>query len=244
MSRARLWSILVLGLVVFVILCGLGTWQVQRLAWKEGLLDEIATRMASAPQPLAEINARYAETGDVDYWPVEVSGRFVHAGERYFLSTHDGEAGWNVYTPMMLDEGRAVFVNRGFVPYEMKDPATRPEGQIEGVVTVTGLARDGETEKPNSFVPDNDVRQNIFFWRSVSDMAEDLNLPGEVRITPFFIDAGPGAAPGGYPIGGTTIVDLPNDHLQYAITWFGLALVLVVMLVMLVVRRRRYDTLA
>lgn len=235
-TRGQLAFVVVAGLVGIAILCGLGTWQVQRLAWKEGILKQIAERTHSAPQSLSEVAGRYEKTGDVEYWPVQATGRFLNSGERYFLSTHEGQAGWNVYTPLLLPGDRMIFVNRGFVPYEMKDPAKRPQGEVEGEVTVTGLARDPQTEKPGWETPDNDPKQNVFFWRNVNEMAAGLALPAGVRVLPFFIDAGPGRAPGGYPIGGTTVIDIPNNHLQYAFTWFGLAAVLAVMLTIHLVR--------
>ena len=83
------------------------------------------------------------------------TGRFLNAGERYVLSTFEGEAGWNVYTPLLLADERLVFVNRGFVPYDLQDPAKRREGLTEGTVTVTGLVREAPKDKPGYFVPDN-----------------------------------------------------------------------------------------
>ncbi|SJZ71405.1 surfeit locus 1 family protein [Consotaella salsifontis] len=239
MPRGRLWLLVALGAVLFGILCGLGTWQVERLHWKETLLANIDARMHAAPTTLAGIAAIYDDSGDIDYWPVTVSGRFLHEDERYFLATRDGEPGWDVYTPLLLDDSHAVFVNRGFVPDALRDPARRPEGQVEGDVTVTGLARSVPHEKANMFVPDNAPEKNQFFWRSLSDMEKGLHLSPTVHIEPFFIDAGQGAAPGGYPIGGATIVDIPNNHLQYAITWFGLAAVLLVMIGALLIQQWR-----
>ena len=99
---------------------------------------------------------------------------------------------------------------------------------------MTGLAREAPKEKPGYFVPDNEPAKRTFFWRDLTGMAAGLSLGSGVRILPFFIDAGPGRAPGGWPVGGTTNVTLPNDHLQYAVTWYGLAAVLIVMTILLV----------
>ena len=211
------------GLLVLAVLLALGTWQVERLHWKEGLLAEIAIRTASPPAPLDEIEKRFVETGDVEYWPVQATGTFLHDHERHFLATWNGEPGFFVYTPLRLADGGAVLVNRGFVPYDLKDAARRTQGQVAGEVTVTGLARDPLAKKPSWIVPENDLAKNIFYWKDRDAMAASSALAAGPKLVPFFIDAGPGLAPGGWPVGGVTIIDLPNSHLQYAVTWYGLA---------------------
>jgi surfeit locus 1 family protein len=231
------WLVALISLIAFAILIALGTWQVERLKWKEGLLVTIAERVASTPRPFGEIEALYARTGDVEYWPVRVTGRFLHDHERHFFATHQGRSGFYVYTPLQLADGRAVLVNRGFVPYEKKDPATRPEGQVVSEVTVTGLARDPLREKPSSLVPDNDPSKNMFYWKDWAAMAKTAGLD-PARTVPFFIDADTAANPGGLPIGGVTIIDLPNNHLQYAVTWYGLAAALAGVVGVWVWRRR------
>ncbi len=239
MSRPRFWLALGGCLVGVAILVVLGTWQVERLHWKEGLVARIEQRTDAKPIDLDALVARFAETGDVDYTPVTAEGRFLHEGERYFLSTFEGQAGWNVYTPLLTGGGDIVFVNRGFVPYELREPQTRAKGQIEGAVTITGLARNAPTEKASNFVPDNDSANKTFFWRDLDAMAAGLTLTSDAQVLPFFVDAGPGRAPGGWPVGGTTAINIPNSHLQYAVTWYGLAFVLAVMTVLLVVGDRR-----
>ncbi|WP_435371364.1 SURF1 family protein [Mesorhizobium liriopis] len=235
----RRWLVLLVSTLAFAILVALGTWQVERLQWKEALLASIAERTAAAPQPLAAIEARFRDTGDVEYWPVSVTGTFDHTRERHFFATWQGQTGYYVYTPLMLEDGRAVFVNRGFVPFELKESAKRQQGLIPGRVTITGLARNPLAEKPSSLVPDNDLAKNIFYWKDRDRMVESAGLPTGDRLVPFFIDAGPGAAPGGWPVGGVTIVDLPNNHLQYAVTWYGLAAALLGVVVVWLLRARR-----
>jgi surfeit locus 1 family protein len=237
-SLARSLFVVLVCLTGIAILSGLGAWQVERLNWKNALVERIDARIHATPVPVADIAARFSAGEDIDYVPATASGTFDHRGERYFLSTFDGQAGWNVYAPLVLGEESAVlFVNRGFVPYDRKDPATRPEGNPAGLVTITGLSRAPAEGKSSWFMPDNDPTKNTFFWRSVPDMAAGLALPAGTRVLPFTLDAGPGKAEGGYPVGGTTVIDIPNNHLQYAITWFGLAAVLAVMLVLFLWRR-------
>jgi surfeit locus 1 family protein len=218
----------ILGVLAFGALVALGTWQVERLHWKEGLLATIDQRIHSAPRSLPEIERLFADRHDVEYRPVTLKGRFLHAGERHFLATWNGDAGFNIYTPLKLDDGRYVFVNRGFVPYDRKDPATRAGGQIQGEVTVTGLARNPLAEKPSFIVPDNDPAKNMFYWKDLPAMTATAGLPAGAKVLPFFVDAGAAPNPGGLPVGGVTLVDLPNNHFQYALTWYGLALVLLV----------------
>jgi len=217
------WLLVSLAILAFAVLVALGSWQVQRLHWKEGLIATIHQRIAAPPMSIDSMEARYARSGDVDYWPVEVRGTFVNAGERHFLATHEGRSGFFIYTPLRLPYGRYVFVNRGFVPYSLKDPATRPASVIEGEVTVKGPGRNPLTAKPSSLVPDNEPAKNVFYWKDLDAMSATAGLPLRAVVLPFFIDADATPNPGGLPIGGVTIVDLPNNHLQYALTWYGLA---------------------
>lgn len=235
----------VLLLALFAALVSLGTWQMQRLQWKEGLLAAIAERRHAPPVEIDAIAAMAAAGTDIEYRTVRVSGVFDKDGERHFFATYDGQTGFYVYTPLMLGDGRAVLVNRGFVPYDQKEPATRPESQPVGPVTITGLARARLDAKPSWVVPDNDLAKNIFYWKDWSAMVAASGLSPE-RTLPFFIDADATPHPGGanaarLPIGGVTQFDLPNSHLQYALTWYGLAAALVVVSALFVVRRRAEE---
>ncbi|MFZ1680821.1 MAG: SURF1 family protein [Rhizobiaceae bacterium] len=223
MSMRRRAVVLLAAFPVFLALLGLGAWQVQRLQWKQGLIAAVDARIASPPRPLDDV---LASGEDVDYRPVTVSGTFAHSGERHFFSTFRGETGFQLFTPLDRGGHVYVFVNRGFVPYDRKDPATRAEGQVAGPVTVTGFARAVLAGKPGRFLPDNDPSKNMFYWKDLDAMATSAGLPADATVLPLFIDAGPAPNAGGLPVGGTTIVEFPNSHLQYAVTWFGLALAL------------------
>lgn len=237
-GRGRTIAAVITVLLALAILLSLGTWQMQRLAWKEGLLAAIAERRAAPPVDVAEID-RMAKAGeDVDYRAMTATGIYANNKERHFFATHEGRTGYYIYTPLQLADGRYLLVNRGFVPFENKEPETRKQGQLSGEQTVHGLARAELLEKPSWVVPDNDIGKNIFYWKDHHAMASSVGLdPAEV--VPFFMDADATENPGGLPIGGVTQFDLPNNHLQYAVTWYGLALALAVISIAVAVKRRR-----
>ena len=238
-SRSRVLVTAVLVLAALALLLSLGTWQVQRLFWKEQLLADIAERRHAPPATTAEIEALLAKGEDIEYRTMKATGTFDHARERHFFATHEGRTGFYVYTPLTLDDGRMLFVNRGFVPYEMKDPSSRQAGQVGGEVALTGYARAELLEKPSAIVPDNAVDKNLFYWKDLSAMSASAGLARE-RILPFFMDVDAAQPnPGGWPQGGVTQFSLPNNHLQYAVTWYGLAAALLAVVSGAWWRRRR-----
>lgn len=209
------------------ILSALGTWQVKRLYWKEDLLARINARIALAPMPLEDFLSRQMLEDNWPYSPVTATGTFDHSKEVFFYATDkNGAVGWNVHTPMLLNNGRVLIINRGFVPYEWKSVEKRIAGQVYGEQVVTGLVQVPSDEKPNRFMPDNALEQREFYWRSLPEMVSLMQQNDDQDFVPFFVDANDAPNPGGWPRGGTTIVSLPNNHLQYAITWYGLALTL------------------
>jgi len=211
-----------LVIVAFAVVAGLGFWQLQRLQWKEGLIAKIEARTKAPPIGLEDATAMAAQGEDPSYYRVRVSGRFDHAKERYLFALSDeGSAGWHVITPLETEHGETVLIDRGFVPDNLKDPASRPKGEVEGVVAVTGIVR--LPDRQGMFTPDNEPEANRWFWRDADALTRSM-FPGEAaRVAPFFLEAERGETPGGWPEGGQTRLDLPNNHLQYAITWFLLA---------------------
>lgn len=233
------WLLIACAVPALVVLIMLGNWQVQRLAWKEDLLATIETRLGGTPVLASEIARLVADGADIRYRPVTATGIFDHANEQHFFATHRGASGYYVYTPLVMSDDRMVLVNRGFVPFDLKDPSTRAEGQVDGPVTITGLARERLAEKPSPIVPNNDLEQNIYYWKDWSNMVAQSGHKMDGTVLPFFLDADDTPNPGGWPVGGVTRIDLPNNHLQYAVTWYGLALVLVVVTGLFVWRRMR-----
>lgn len=217
--------------ITLAILLSLGTWQLYRLQWKEHLIAEIEARRHAEPAALVDIETTAKSGSDIDYVPVKVFGTFDHADEQYFFATDEGEVGYHVYTPLTLADGRTVFVNRGFVPETLKDPAKRAAGQVAGMVTVTGLTRARLDAKPSWAVPENEPGKKLYFWKDLDAMAVSAAIQPD-KLLPLFIDADATANPGGWPKGGVTQLDLPNNHLSYVFTWYGLAAVLVVVSVL------------
>ena len=225
MKRSPVW-VLVFMIAGIAVLCSLGVWQLNRLAWKQTLVQKVEQRLHLEPVPIQEIVDKASTAADFEYQSVRFNGTFDHTKEVYYFTTHKGAAGWNVYTPLMLDDEKTLIVNRGFVEYSLRDPKKRIKGQVEGPQEITGLARAVMDEQPNSFVPDNNLDSREFYWKSHSQMASLMTGSTARSFLPFFVDADKTPNPGGWPEGGTTIISFPNNHLQYALTWFGLALAL------------------
>ena len=215
--------------IVLAVLVGLGTWQVERLGWKEALIARIDARIHAAPQPLPpRATWPRVDADDLEYTHVTATGTFDHAHEAYVFRAAGGtgaagsQPGYTVMTPLRLSSGGTILVNRGFVPFERKDPATRAAGQIPGEVTVTGLLR--APEGRNWFTPADEPQKNQWFTRDPVALAKYLGISD---AAPFTIDAdAQPASPGGLPEGGATVLEIPNNHLSYAVTWYGLALTL------------------
>ncbi len=227
--RPRLWPS-VAALVALIVLVSLGTWQVERLRWKEAL---IAEREAGLAAP-AELLPADADWPAWEFRRVEVQGTFRHDLEQLFgASGHAGQVGHHVLTPLVRPDGSALLVDRGWVPADKAHPAARPEGQVEGPVTVTGIARYRGDDTTNWFTPANQPQQAMWFSYDLPALEEALGL----SLLPVVVEADDRPNPGGLPIGGLTRITLTNNHLQYAITWYGLALTLVVVYVAFSLRR-------
>jgi surfeit locus 1 family protein len=233
MTRKSLVGPTIFTLIGLALLVGLGTWQVQRLGWKTAL---IARREAGAAAAPLELPRTLAEASALEYRRVRAEGRFLHERELYLHATDaSGEAGYHIVTPLALARGGTVLVDRGFVPERLKAPETRAAANGGGPVEVTGLLRLPPAGKASWFVPDNQPGRNEWFTLDPMAMAQAARVSDAL---PFFIDAGATPNPGGFPVGGQTPLDLPNHHLQYALTWYALAGCLVIVYIQLVRRRR------
>lgn len=226
MARRGLVPLTIFALIGIALLVGLGVWQLQRLEWKEALIARIDARSKGTPISLDKALRIAKERRNPSYYRVQVEGRFHHDKERYLYAIGDGEQGWHVITPMETVNGNMVLIDRGFVPHDLKDPSARPAGQVESVVSVNGILRTPEVQ--TVFTPDNEPVANRWFWRDLGGMARSMFPDGTIQVAPFFIEAEVSEIPGGWPKGGQTQLLITNNHLQYVLTWFSLALVLLV----------------
>ena len=203
-----------LGLIV---LLGLGTWQLDRLAWKRDLIALRQTQLAAPSEPLP---GSAEDWRSWDFRPVVVRGEFRHDLEQLFgVAAIDGQVGHDVLTPLVRSDGTAVLVDRGWVPADRAHPAARRPGQLEALVEITGIARYRGDDRPGWFRPDNQPEQSLWYWYDLSALEDALGL----ELLPVVVEADATPNPGGLPIGGQTRTELSNNHLQYAITWYGLA---------------------
>lgn len=219
MTRTILF--LVFGLAGIAVLVSLGMWQVQRLAWKEGVLAQIDARIAALPVALPQTADPEADK----YLPVEMTGQFGAGVLRVLVSQKRVGAGYRLITPFEFED-RSVLVDRGFIRVgEALSPA--PAGQV----TVTGNLH--WPDDRNSSTPDNDVDDNTWFARDIDQMADLLGTEPLLVVARNLSQPGGAVTP--LPVDSSAI---PNDHLQYAVTWFGLAAIWTVMMLYFVYRLR------
>ncbi len=231
MAETRLRSVILPAILILVgvgILVSLGNWQLRRLAWKEDLIAAATERPKQAVRDLPSPSAWAGldPTGNDGYRPFRLSGRFLNDKEaRVFTSIPDprgpyGGPGYWVVTPFALSDGGTVLVNRGFAPVDKSLPSERGETLSDEPVVVTGLMRPDESR--NYFTPGDRPDENMFFARNVAALAAAKQLSGPVA--PFTIDLiASETPPGGLPQSGETRMAFTNNHLQYALTWYGLA---------------------
>ncbi len=226
MRASKLLLPSLMTLAALAVLIGLGTWQMQRLQWKTALLERIRAGLDSgrdvigAQTAVDSVLQRLADAGPADeFSPIRARGRFAHDEETYVFTVRGGRKGFLVFTPLVVSgcEGEAarcrIWVNRGFVPDELRAPEQRPLGQIEGETEVAGILRLRETS--GAFTPAPDLARRIWYAASFPERA--------------YIEAGDAPNPGGWPRGRSPqelLASIPNRHAEYALTWFGLALVL------------------
>jgi surfeit locus 1 family protein len=224
--------------LALAILLGLGTWQVERLQWKEALIERIDARIHAAPESLpAQAGWTRLNLADEEYRRVFARGHWEPLEALIFRGSGKvaggaSQPGYWVMGILRLDGGGAVVVNRGFVSLDRKtNEARKPPG---GPVTVTGLLR--APEERNLFTPKDDPAQGQWYTRDPVAIAAALGIRD---AAPFSLDEEAHTAEPGQPAGGATVIDIPNNHLSYAVTWYGLALTLVGVFTALVLKRRQ-----
>lgn len=211
-----------------------GTWQVERLKWKQGLIAELAEAQAQPPRNgLPKDNA---ELEALQFYPVTVRGTWLsdtefHIAPRY---VHD-QFGYALVQPFKLTDGRIVLVNRGWIPGRLKNPLARPETKVKGSATINGIVRVGNERA--RFTPINQPEKNMWFGRDIEEMAAYAGLK---NVVPAMIDIVEKPAQASkilsrdhaIPIPSDGVVRLRNDHLGYIFTWYGVALGVLIIFVL------------
>jgi surfeit locus 1 family protein len=219
MSRgARAFVATLVALPMFVVLIGLGVWQLQRLEVKKAFMFQ---RERGFTAEAIELPARDSNLQGLAWRRVWVKGRFDHANEFHLWAIREGVPGYEVLTPLTRTDaaaGQVILVDRGFVPVNRKQLATRAEGAVEGEVTINGFTRI-DLDARSAVTPANEPATNT--WYSVDYRA--MGLHSGLFIRPFVVVADATPNPGGLPVGTAAPPPVPNRHLEYAITWFALA---------------------
>jgi surfeit locus 1 family protein len=217
---------------MLVVLLYLGVWQVQRHYWKADLLEKLQTRSESTPVMLTPdmiVSGDGMEKSlqDLEFQRVQITGRFQHDKELYLLNRSlNGNPGLHVLTPLVRTDGGVVMINRGWAPFEKRDPSTRLKGQLEGEVKVEGILR--LMKGRSSFTLDNEPAKNTWFYWDAAEMAA---ATGVESLPVYYVMAAKDPAAGVFPVGSQWRLDIRNNHIEYAITWFSLFFALIVIYV-------------
>jgi surfeit locus 1 family protein len=226
--RRRLLGPALFSLCGFIVLIGLGTWQLERKAWKDALIETLSQRIAAVPGDLPlPRDWTSLDSANDEFRRVRFAAEFLHGQEALVytvgsaLRSDVSGPGYWVVTPARIAGGGLVAVNRGFIPEGRRDPASRAKGQVIGTVALVGALR--WPEPRGWFTPKDQPERNVWFVRDhlAIGAAKDWG-----EIAPFYVEQEAPIPPGGLPQPGALTVKLRNEHLQYALTWYGLALVL------------------
>lgn len=229
MTQRRRGQVLVpAAALFFVLLLALGSWQVHRLGWKRALIARVEARVTATPADAPARAAWPSVTAEsAEYQRVKLQGRFLPDKAALVQATTDLGAGFWLLTPLERPDGSFVWVNRGFLPPQAREPSARGRAEPTGTVDVVGLLR--ITEPKGAFLRHNDPAANRWYSRDIAALSAARGLPA-ADTAPYFVDAArdPRQAEGAWPVGGLTVIRFPNNHLMYAITWYGMALLLLV----------------
>ena len=221
----------------------LGTWQLQRKAWKESLIASLNAQLAAPPIALPPpASWPQLDPARDEYRRVKFRAQYENGTEALVYASASAfrpdvnslGTGYWVFVPAKLPDGAVVAVNRGFVPIDAWNATARAATQISGDVEITGVMRWPDVAQ--WFTPKPDPAHNLWFLRDPAAIAAAKGWP---KVASFYVEQELPVSPAGWPKPGKLVVSLPNDHLQYAITWYGLALVLVVVFVAYAGRSRR-----
>jgi len=225
--RPSIWPVLLAALVGIVVLCGLGTWQVQRLTWKQSLIATLNARLAAGPVPLNTVVTQIGDGTDIEFLKVTATGRWLAGEDKLMLSALDGRPAWEVVTPFATTDGHVVLVDRGHIPDEMRQSFLESKETATADVDLTGILRRHAAGR-DTFSPNNNAAANSWYWWDVPAMMGESHLAPDLKSLPVVIHLLPTAGDQGYPRPPAPGANLRNSHLQYAVTWYSLAAVLAV----------------
>ncbi|MDB2414635.1 SURF1 family protein [Rickettsiales bacterium] len=209
-----------------IVLLGLGSWQVQRLNQKEALIAKIEEKSSL---PAVNMPGNITDLEKWQYRKIKLSGRFIHDKEVHLYTgpkVMHGRPGYNIFTPLLLKNGSFVWVDRGWVPSEVKEASARPSTLVKGDVDIIGMLHSSET--PGSFTPENMVDKNMWFWIDIPSMSKNSSI----KTPDYYVRLIRKTGDTTFPVGGDVEIRHRNDHLQYAITWYSLAIILLVIYVL------------
>jgi len=231
--RPTFWATVAV-IPALILLVILGVWQVQRMQWKQGLIDDMRSRMDA---PAIELPADGAELDTLRFRRVELGGEFLHDRAMHRLArTHEGRRGFDLITPMRLPDGRTVLIDRGWLPIRLRRDGEMPEAlRVDGPVSIEGVIRRGGWDGAGWLRPANDPAGNEWLWMDLPRMTQHAELRD--AVTGLYVQSIDPAAAGRFPIAERPRVNLPQNHLGYAVTWFGLALALLAIYVIFHLRR-------
>lgn len=218
----------IVAICLFVGFVELGNWQVRRLAWKRDLITRVDQRVHAPPvAPPGPDQWTQVSAERDEYRHVRLAGEFLNDRQTLIWAASDDSSGYWVVTPLRMADGSIVLVNRGFAPADWCGRDGHCAAGPSGETTVTGLLRMSE---PSAFLRHNDPARNSWYTRDVPGIAAARGL---THVAPYFVDedAAPGATENGqhtWPEGGKTVIEFPNNHLSYLITWYLLALMVLV----------------
>lgn len=217
--RPMLWPS-IFSIITFIILCCFGTWQIKRLYWKEALIQRYITESQSKPiSNLSEVSNSELN----EFKAVEISGKFLHNNEIYITGkTYEGNAGFHVVTPFKMENNKIVLINRGWVSEGYKNPNKRKFSLTKGLVKLKGIIR--YPQNKGYFVPENDGKNGFWFTIKPNQIFDFINITSNPIIDKYYIDALRIGEKLTLPIGVDGKPKFRNQHLSYAITWYGLAL--------------------
>jgi len=216
-------------LIGCTVLFGLGMWQLNRLEWKEGVIAKVEKNLRGEPVEVSKVFDEVPQgSGDINYYPIKISGTYAPIEPLFEFTTFKGASGWNLYALFKTAEqdrsalSEYVVINRGFIPYNKRkefEGVKPPSGAVE----LVGLLRSPPGIQPSAAF-DNELANRTFYWRDIVAMATVFEKDPSA-VAHWYVDLGlpkNKVSGGELPIAGTTLINFPNNHFQYALTWFGL----------------------